>query len=159
MGYEMAFLYFGLGQGVVVMMLALGLADPQMVLKAGFPKAASAVAQRNSHLPQTRRDYRPMEIVREPRLLADVPDVRPGGRHDEHRSGFARLIRAAADAWPADRALPRGATHDAAGVGPLGLAGTFLAPERRRLGRSGATPACEPAFAAGCAGRGAPARA
>jgi len=65
MGYETAFLYFGLGQGVVVMMLALGLADPRLVLKAGFPKAASA-AQRSSHLPQTRRDFRPMEIVREP---------------------------------------------------------------------------------------------
>ena len=32
MGYETAFLYFGLGQGVVVMMLAIGLTDPRLAL-------------------------------------------------------------------------------------------------------------------------------
>ncbi|MGZ5215206.1 MAG: oxalate/formate MFS antiporter [Caldimonas sp.] len=65
MGYETAFLYFGLGQGAIVMMIAFGLADPRRVLQAGFPKTAST-AKRAAHVIQTRRDYRPMEIVRQP---------------------------------------------------------------------------------------------
>ena len=65
MGYETAFLYFGLGQGVVVMMLSFGLTDPRSVLQAGFPKTASVV-KRPARVIQTRRDYRPLEIVREP---------------------------------------------------------------------------------------------
>ena len=65
MGYETAFLYFGLGQGAVVMMLSIGLTDPGHVLKAGFPKTAGA-ATRATHVIQTRRDYRPLEIIRQP---------------------------------------------------------------------------------------------
>ena len=65
MGYETAFLYFGLGQGVVVMMLALGLTDPRYVLQAGFPKTASVI-KRAARVIQTKRDCRPMEIIREP---------------------------------------------------------------------------------------------
>jgi MFS transporter, OFA family, oxalate/formate antiporter len=65
MGYETAFLYFGLGQGVVVMLIAIGLTDPRRVLMAGFPKTAGA-AKRASRVIQTRRDYRPLEIVRQP---------------------------------------------------------------------------------------------
>jgi len=65
MGYETAFLYFGIGQGVVVMMLALGLTDPRHVLQAGFPKTASVI-KRAARVIQTKRDYRPMQIVREP---------------------------------------------------------------------------------------------
>src|SRR5437763_9752065 len=65
MGYETAFLYFGLGQGAVVMMIAFGLTDPRRVLMAGFPKTASA-AKRAAHVIQTRRDYRPLEIIRQP---------------------------------------------------------------------------------------------
>jgi OFA family oxalate/formate antiporter-like MFS transporter len=65
MGYETAFLYFGLGQGIVVMMIALGLTDPRHVLKAGFPKTASVV-KRPAHVIQTKRDYRPLEIIRAP---------------------------------------------------------------------------------------------
>ena len=65
MGYETAFLYFGLGQGAVVMLLALGLADPRHVLQAGFPKTAGMV-KRVAHVIQTKRDYRPTEIVRQP---------------------------------------------------------------------------------------------
>jgi len=65
MGYETAFLYFGLGQGAVVMMLAIGLTDPRRVLMAGFPKTAGA-AKRATRVIQTRRDYRPLEIVRQP---------------------------------------------------------------------------------------------
>ena len=65
MGYETAFLYFGLGQGAVVMLLALGLADPRHVLQAGFPKTAGVV-KRVARVIQTKRDYRPTEIVRQP---------------------------------------------------------------------------------------------
>ena len=65
MGYETAFLYFGLGQGVVVMMLSFGLTDPRRVLQAGFPKTASVV-KRPARVIQTGRDYRPLEIIREP---------------------------------------------------------------------------------------------
>ena len=65
MGYETAFLYFGLGQGAVVMLLALGLTDPRHVLQAGFPKTAGVV-QRVARVIQTKRDFRPMEIVRQP---------------------------------------------------------------------------------------------
>jgi len=65
MGYQTAFLYFGIGQGIVVMLIALGLTDPRRVLQAGFPKTAGA-ARRSARILQTRRDYRPLEIVREP---------------------------------------------------------------------------------------------
>jgi OFA family oxalate/formate antiporter-like MFS transporter len=65
MGYETAFLYFGLGQGAVVMMISMGLTDPRHVLQAGFPKTASVV-KRAARVIQTTRNYRPMEIVREP---------------------------------------------------------------------------------------------
>ncbi|MDE2628912.1 MAG: oxalate/formate MFS antiporter [Burkholderiales bacterium] len=65
MGYETAFLYFGLGQGAVVMLLALGLTDPRYVLQAGFPKTAGVV-KRAARVIQTKRDYRPMEIIRQP---------------------------------------------------------------------------------------------
>ena len=65
MGYETAFLYFGIGQGVVVMMLAIGLTDPRRVLRAGFPKTAGA-ARRQARVIQTQRDFRPLEMIREP---------------------------------------------------------------------------------------------
>jgi OFA family oxalate/formate antiporter-like MFS transporter len=65
MGYETAFLYFGIGQGIVVMVLAIGLTDPRLVRQAGFPKTAS-VAGRAARVIQTKRDYRPLEIVRQP---------------------------------------------------------------------------------------------
>jgi MFS transporter, OFA family, oxalate/formate antiporter len=64
-GYESAFLYFGIGQGLIVMLIAIGLSDPRHVLKAGFPKTAGA-AKRATRVIQTKRDYRPMEIVRQP---------------------------------------------------------------------------------------------
>ena len=65
MGFETAFLYFGIGQGVVVMMLAIGLTDPRHVLRAGFTKTASVV-KRPARVMQTQRNYRPLEIIREP---------------------------------------------------------------------------------------------
>jgi OFA family oxalate/formate antiporter-like MFS transporter len=65
MGFQTAFLYFGIGQGIVVMLVALGLTDPRRVLQAGFPKTAGA-AKRSARIIQTKRDYRPLEIIREP---------------------------------------------------------------------------------------------
>jgi OFA family oxalate/formate antiporter-like MFS transporter len=65
MGYETAFLYFGIGQGLIVVLVALGMTDPRHMMKAGFPKTASA-ARRSARVIQTKRDYRPMEIIREP---------------------------------------------------------------------------------------------
>src|SRR6476660_10171886 len=44
MGYETAFLYFGIGQGLIVMLVALALTDPRRVLKAGFPQTESGGA-------------------------------------------------------------------------------------------------------------------
>jgi OFA family oxalate/formate antiporter-like MFS transporter len=58
-GYEAAFLYFGIGQGLIVMLLALGLADPNKYIK-------HAPANTNKNLQQSRRDYAPAEVVRKP---------------------------------------------------------------------------------------------
>ncbi|HTO61476.1 MAG TPA: oxalate/formate MFS antiporter [Bradyrhizobium sp.] len=55
-GYEDTFLYFGIGQGVIVVLLALILADPR---KGAAPESSSRVLQ-------TRRQFRPMEVVRQP---------------------------------------------------------------------------------------------
>lgn len=57
-GYEAAFLYFGIGQGLIVMLLALALQD------AG--KHAGAVPTASKNVVQTRRDYAPAEVLRKP---------------------------------------------------------------------------------------------
>jgi OFA family oxalate/formate antiporter-like MFS transporter len=62
-GYETAFLYFGIGQGLVVMMLAMALTDPKHVLS---PTLREKAARRSSNVPQTRRDYSPTEVLRKP---------------------------------------------------------------------------------------------
>jgi MFS transporter, OFA family, oxalate/formate antiporter len=56
-GYESAFLWFGLGQGIVVVIVALFLRAPQ----AGEVAAPAAPA-----VQQTRRDYGPAEVIRTP---------------------------------------------------------------------------------------------
>src|SRR5216684_3635076 len=56
-GYQAAFLWFGLGQGVVVVLVALFLRAPQ----AGEVAAPAAPA-----VQQTRRDYGPAEAIRTP---------------------------------------------------------------------------------------------
>jgi MFS transporter, OFA family, oxalate/formate antiporter len=56
LGYEAAFLYFGIGQGVVVVVLSLLLRAPRL----GETPAASA------RLHQSARDYTPLEIIRSP---------------------------------------------------------------------------------------------
>src|SRR5207249_6585114 len=64
MGYQTAFLYFGLGQGIVVMLVALALVDPRRVGNPGIAKQAAK--KPNPRIPQTTRQYQPLEIVREP---------------------------------------------------------------------------------------------
>ena len=56
-GYESAFLWFGLGQGVVVLIVGL-------MLRA--PKAGEVSSPAASAVQQTRRDYQPAEVLRTP---------------------------------------------------------------------------------------------
>ena len=57
-GYEKAFLYFGLGQGIVVLMIGMLLTDTRRI--------TAAVSVVSEKLQQARRDFRPMEILRYP---------------------------------------------------------------------------------------------
>jgi OFA family oxalate/formate antiporter-like MFS transporter len=54
-GYEAAFFYFGIGQGVIVMLIALFLRAP---VKGQVPEVA--------RVSQSKRDYKPSEMVRTP---------------------------------------------------------------------------------------------
>src|SRR3954465_1982855 len=53
-GYEKAFLYFGLGQGIVVLLVAMLLTDTRRI--------TAAVSVASEKLQQARRDFRPMEM-------------------------------------------------------------------------------------------------
>jgi OFA family oxalate/formate antiporter-like MFS transporter len=64
MGYQTAFLYFGIGQGLVVMLVALMLVDPRRVVNPGV--AQQATKKPNPKIVQTKRDFRPLEIIRTP---------------------------------------------------------------------------------------------
>jgi len=55
-GYETAFLYFGIAQGLVVLLVSFGLSAP----------ASSDMASRESNVIQSRREYRPSEVLRAP---------------------------------------------------------------------------------------------
>src|SRR5438874_12722152 len=58
-GYEAAFLYFGIGQGLLVMLLSLFLTDPRHVKSPALRQKADHAS---THVQQTRRDYRPIEV-------------------------------------------------------------------------------------------------
>lgn len=58
-GYEAAFLYFGIGQGLVVFLLAWGLTRAPEHLK-------QLAGAKHKIVQQSQRDYRPMEVVRKP---------------------------------------------------------------------------------------------
>jgi OFA family oxalate/formate antiporter-like MFS transporter len=64
-GYEAAFLYFGIGQGLVVFLIALGLTDPRHVASVALAKKASTPSP-VSAVPQSRVDFSPFEMVRKP---------------------------------------------------------------------------------------------
>ena len=57
-GYEKAFLYFGLGQGIVVLIVSLLLTDTRRI--------TAAISVASEKLQQARRDFRPMEMIRYP---------------------------------------------------------------------------------------------
>jgi OFA family oxalate/formate antiporter-like MFS transporter len=57
-GYETAFLYFGIGQGLIVFLASLGLAAP----RAGEVPAGVGVVK----VEQTKRNYHPLEILKTP---------------------------------------------------------------------------------------------
>lgn len=59
-GYEAAFLYFGLGQGLLVMALALALDNPSQLL------ARITLPAPTRRVPQSSRDYTPAEALRQP---------------------------------------------------------------------------------------------
>jgi MFS transporter, OFA family, oxalate/formate antiporter len=64
-GYEAAFLYFGIGQGLVVLVLALFLTDPRHVRSAALARKASTPSSAAA-VSQSRADFRPLEILRKP---------------------------------------------------------------------------------------------
>jgi len=64
-GYETAFLYFGIAQGVVVMLAALGLTDPRSTTSPALAVKAAA-KPRSREILQTTRQYRPLEVIRAP---------------------------------------------------------------------------------------------
>ena len=57
-GYEAAFLYFGIGQGVVVFLISWFLTRA--------PEARKIVGLSSIHVQQTKRDYTPGEVLRQP---------------------------------------------------------------------------------------------
>jgi OFA family oxalate/formate antiporter-like MFS transporter len=63
MGYQSAFLYFGIAQGLVVVLCAFALTDPRHVVSTALRDIARAPSGR---VPQTRRDYSPTEVLRRP---------------------------------------------------------------------------------------------
>jgi len=63
-GYQDAFLYFGVIQGIVVVVLAMLLSDPRRVKSAML--AQKVVKAPSAAVIQTKRDFTPMEILRQP---------------------------------------------------------------------------------------------
>jgi OFA family oxalate/formate antiporter-like MFS transporter len=59
-GYETAFLYFGLAQGLLVIAIGLGFEDPNKLL------ARIPLPPKPAHLRQSERDFTPAETLREP---------------------------------------------------------------------------------------------
>ena len=57
-GYQQAFLYFGLGQGIVVFIIGMLLMDTRRI--------TATLSKASERIQQTRRDFRPLEIVRYP---------------------------------------------------------------------------------------------
>ena len=64
-GYETAFLYFGIAQGIVVMLVSIGLTDPRRTRSRALAKQVAERA-RSPEILQTTRNYRPLEMLREP---------------------------------------------------------------------------------------------
>ncbi|MDM0111067.1 oxalate/formate MFS antiporter [Variovorax sp. J22R133] len=64
-GYESAFLYFGIGQGLVVFIISLMLTDPRHVISSALKQKAQTPSQERAVM-QSRRDFKPVEVMRSP---------------------------------------------------------------------------------------------
>ena len=64
-GYDTAFLYFGIAQGLIVFLVSLGLTDPRSVISPALAKKV-ATPSKSPAILQTRRNFRPLEVIREP---------------------------------------------------------------------------------------------
>jgi MFS transporter, OFA family, oxalate/formate antiporter len=64
-GYQSAFLYFGLGQGIIVLIASLLLTDPRHVRSAALLKKASTPST-SPNVQQTRVDFTPLQILTRP---------------------------------------------------------------------------------------------
>ena len=91
MGYQTAFLYFGIGQGIVVMLVALAMVDPRRVVNPGIAKQAAKAP--DPQVLQTKRDYQPIANCARAGVLGHVPDVRAGRGRRTDGGGAARADR------------------------------------------------------------------
>ena len=64
-GYETAFLYFGIAQGLIVMLVSVGLTDPRNTRSPELARKA-ALQSPSPEVLQTTRNYRPLEVIRTP---------------------------------------------------------------------------------------------
>jgi MFS transporter, OFA family, oxalate/formate antiporter len=64
-GYDTAFLYFGIGQGIIVVLLSLGLTDPKSAISPELVKKVTP-ASKSPAILQTRQNFRPLQVIREP---------------------------------------------------------------------------------------------
>src|SRR5882762_9859911 len=64
-GYQTAFLYFGIGQGLVVLLASLALTDPRHV-RSDSPSKKAARRPVSPAVIQTRVDFQPLQILRRP---------------------------------------------------------------------------------------------
>jgi OFA family oxalate/formate antiporter-like MFS transporter len=64
-GYEAAFLYFGIGQGTIVFLIALMLTDPRHVISAALARKASTPSPVAAVM-QSRKDFTPLQTLRTP---------------------------------------------------------------------------------------------
>ena len=64
-GYDTAFLYFGIGQGIIVVLLSLGLTDPRSAISPELVKKVTP-ASKSPAILQTRLNFRPLQVIREP---------------------------------------------------------------------------------------------
>src|SRR5256712_383072 len=79
-GYEQTFLYFGVGQGIIVVVLSLLLAAPKL---GQVPQSSKVL--------QTRRQFRPMEVLRAPVFFAwgEIYSLFPSTSADTYGTEYA----------------------------------------------------------------------
>ena len=65
-GYQTAFLYFGIGQGLVVLLASLALTDPRHVRSDSPSKKQAAKRPRSAAIIQSRVNFEPLQILARP---------------------------------------------------------------------------------------------